>query len=526
MIGTSCKQNNFPILRNSGFYFAEFMRNFSHSITGKLKKKVRTPEFASEKHLFSPSLFDFVGCTSKKVLRVSWLIRILFLASMGIPLVAAQSDALRRIAETGDARAELDYAKAIRKASEEDAREWAQKAADQGLGEAWYWLGYTGLGKEPTAFYYEKAAELGYGPAFPSVLYTGNEVEKGKRFADLARRLKIDLGYSRDRLDLVDRCYDLRTEQIPNNDRPDFLEMAAFRRPDADCTDFREVRDWERYRKCVLAQPDASTSSPSELFSNGWAAASAAEIYANGWGVPRNPRLAGALLCRTGHGDVPGMLNDLRDTEGQSVLIPEFNVCNHIFSTMDGYRCNALSAHLAEKRNDVTLIKIADGLNAPQKQAFNRLREAFSAYQSAEGGRVFQAFIGGTIRNSAASLQEAYVRDHFIADVEMVVEKRTLAMASASESESADSDMNAAYGEDLLRGVAGEKDAGGIGEGYEKAATSAQEAWILYRNAWIDLVVQFGEGAMGTPTDASLSIRTMLARRRIDEIRNNGIGPH
>ena len=71
------------------------------------------------------------------------------------------------------------------------------------------------------------------------------------------------------------------------------------------------------------------------------------------------------------------MLNVLRYTEGQSALTPEFNVCDHIFSAMDGYHCNALSAHLAETRNDVTLIKIADGLNAPKKQAFNRLREAF-----------------------------------------------------------------------------------------------------------------------------------------------------
>ncbi len=71
--------------------------------------------------------------------------------------------ALEAAAEQGSAKAQLDYAKAVE--SREEGRAWARKAADQGLAEAWFWLGYMAPGAEALP-YYEKAAEMGYPEAF------------------------------------------------------------------------------------------------------------------------------------------------------------------------------------------------------------------------------------------------------------------------------------------------------------------------------------------------------------------------
>ena len=65
---------------------------------------------------------------------------------------------LLEAAKAGKASAQLEYAKTIYKKSEKEAFEWAQKAADQGSGEAWFWMGNNFRGNP--APYFVKAAEL------------------------------------------------------------------------------------------------------------------------------------------------------------------------------------------------------------------------------------------------------------------------------------------------------------------------------------------------------------------------------
>jgi TPR repeat protein len=55
---------------------------------------------------------------------------------------------LRFKAEKGDAKSQLEYGKAIKVESKAEAFKWIKKAAVQKLGEAWYWLGYAGIGKK------------------------------------------------------------------------------------------------------------------------------------------------------------------------------------------------------------------------------------------------------------------------------------------------------------------------------------------------------------------------------------------
>ena len=80
---------------------------------------------------------------------VASVIVLLLRPSMAIAQVqaGAVTEALRSAAERGDAQAQLDYAKALG-SQHPDARAWAQHAADQGLAEAWFWLGYHAPGDE------------------------------------------------------------------------------------------------------------------------------------------------------------------------------------------------------------------------------------------------------------------------------------------------------------------------------------------------------------------------------------------
>src|SRR5262245_37937748 len=108
-----------------------------------------------------PVCEDAMSLTAKSVMGI--LLLLASLASIESATLRAQDAraiaVLRAAAEKGGAQAQLDYAKAIKNTPE--SRDWAMKAAQQGLPEAWFWLGYTSPGDQSLPFY-EKAAEAGY----------------------------------------------------------------------------------------------------------------------------------------------------------------------------------------------------------------------------------------------------------------------------------------------------------------------------------------------------------------------------
>lgn len=56
------------------------------------------------------------------------------------PAKVANEQGLRTAADVGTPAAQLAYAEALARTSPAEATRWAQKAAAQGLGAAWYWL--------------------------------------------------------------------------------------------------------------------------------------------------------------------------------------------------------------------------------------------------------------------------------------------------------------------------------------------------------------------------------------------------
>jgi TPR repeat protein len=145
---------------------------------------------------------------------------------MGQPKANAES--LKKAAEKGDPKAQLNYGKSLTDSSREEAGKWIQKAADQGLGEAWYWLGFAGLGSKNELYYYEKAAELKYKDAFDHLFDalifragSSSDINKAKKYADLARKFRIDLGFGgHESLQTIDRCFAAGPLKIPDTDQP------------------------------------------------------------------------------------------------------------------------------------------------------------------------------------------------------------------------------------------------------------------------------------------------------------------
>lgn len=388
------------------------------------------------------------------------------IASAQAPQAKPSLQSLKAAAEAGSAEAQLAYAKALNPKPE--ARVWAQKAADQGLGEAWFWLGYTMTGD--TRPYYEKAAEKGYAPAFDylldALLFRAAEkadVVKAKRFADIARATNIDLGSrSREILDTIDRCFDAGASVIPPADKPTKAEAAAL----SDCTRPTDgpasPQDLVTYRKCILAEDPLDNNR-------------VAEVYANGWGVKRNPKLAIALVCHAS--EVPaelfGMVETLWDGRTLDKLDEPFLFCSHVTSGMNQGRCAAESEGLAEAAREKAIAALIAGWPEAHVAKFKALQKAADQFFSTRSGA--EVDMSGTARAALALAEEGQLREDFLAAIREFESGKLPASVPLAK---ADAELNAVYGR-IMKTADLE-----YGTVTKDTIRETQRVWLPYRDAW------------------------------------------
>lgn len=412
--------------------------------------------------------------------------------------------ALRAAAEKGDARSQLELAKALRESARAEARAWAQKSADQGLAAAWFWLGMTALPAEKPAAYFETAAEKGYPEAFPYVLDgllfragPSADVVKAKRFGDLARKLGINLGlFGDEELATIDRCFEAGAPEIPAADRPSAGEVAAFRHAAANCRDWTGAgarpADWARVRKCLLAAPEVDNNA-------------LAEIYANGWGVRRDPRLAIALVC---HGsEVPAELFELvkalDTTRGQAKLEKEFSFCEHVTSGMNMGRCAAQDEDLAAQKREAALAALTAGWSPRQQEALAGLRKAAEAFFVERSSSELD--MGGTARIGIAVAEQAALRDDLLKSVEGFEHGAVPADADFAP---ADLELNQVYSKLMSTASTGRS-----GTVTQQGIRATQRQWLAYRDAWAKL------GAARYPSAPAETWKTWATRRRAAQLK-------
>ena len=409
---------------------------------------------------------------------------------------------LRAKAEKGDALLQLEYGKAIRDKSKEEASIWIQKAADQGSGEAWFWLGYAGLGKEKPVFYYKKAAEIGYPKAYEDLLDdlifragSSADIQEAKRFADLTRKFGIKLYDADAKFKTIDRCYEAGSATLPASDQPTPQEIDAFKISKADCQSFQTgigaEQDWNNYRKCLLSK---NVINNNDL----------AEIYANGWGVKRNPKLAMALVCRGS--DVPAeleyMVETLYSTRNEEQLKKDFYFCNHITSGMSGTKCAAGKAAIKDKERDLELSNLTSQWTESQKNAFYVLQKAANDFFSEHSGS--ENDMSGTASAAMAISKEARLKDKFIKDIKKFDSGE---IPKDDDFTKADKELNVLYNKIMKSNIG--NDSGTI---KKNGIKKTQKKWIKYRDAWVKFV------EIRYPDHSAALWKTWLTRQRIDQL--------
>ncbi len=416
--------------------------------------------------------------------------------------------ALRAKAEKGDAFSQLEYGKAIRDKSKEEASIWIQKAADQGSGEAWFWLGYAGLGKEKPVFYYKKSAEKGYPKAYEDLLDelifragASADIEEAKRFADLARKFGIRSYTLDSEFKTIDRCYEAGSVTLPASDQPTPQEIDSFKTSKADCNSFQTgvglKQDWGNYRKCLLSKD--------EEYKNDWQKGynhDLAEIYANGWGVKRNPKLAIALICRGSEvpAELEAMVDTLYSTRNEEILKKEFYFCDHITSGMSGTQCAAGKAAIKSKRRELELSNLTAQWTESQKNAFYVLQKVAHDFISEWS---FRGDNEGTATLSFDIQFEDSLKDEFIKNIKKFDSGE---LPKDDDFAKADKDLNVIYDKFLKS-----KDKETISD-----IKKAQRKWIKYRDA----LVKFVE--IRYPNHSAVLWKAWLTRQRVDQLTNPG----
>jgi hypothetical protein len=369
---------------------------------------------------------------------------------------------------------ELAHAKQLYKANKRDeSRVWAQKAADQGLVEAWFWLGYTS--SSDSTEYYERAAEGGYPEAyqylFDRLIFRGDgksDIAKAKRFADLARKQNAPPPYNDPKMfTTIDRCFAAGSPTIPKGDVP----------RDAD------------------GQPVADDPRGDIAL---------AESYANGWGVKRSPKLAIALLCRSS--DVPAelesMVDDLYETKDEDALDEPFLFCDHVTSGMNGGRCAAEAEAKASAKRDEEVASLTHGWSASQKKAFVRLQKAAAAFfEEHSQSEVDQS---GTARAQMTIDEEAGLHDAFVAAIRDFEAGR---LPKGGDMPSADRALNEAYAAAMKPGALAD-----WGTVRPSGVKKTQRLWIPYRDAWVALA------AVRYPKFSADAVKAWLSEQRTRQL--------
>ncbi|MBN8542587.1 MAG: DUF1311 domain-containing protein [Deltaproteobacteria bacterium] len=403
----------------------------------------------------------------------------LFISVFGLQFANAKdaSAAQREAAEKGDANAQLEYGKSLQEHSRSEAAKWIQKAADQGSGEAWFLLGYAGLGKLEPVFYYEKAAERIYAkafsPLFDALIFRAGpkaDVAKAKKFADLARQKNVEIGYgSAETFRVIDRCYEAGEPKIPSADFPTESEKKNFRNSAQVCGTYIEGIDQDvdhvKFRKCLLSQEEQDN-------------VSLAEVYANGWGVLRNANLAIALICRGSSvpAELQGMVGTLHATKDQARLTTDFAFCDHVTSGLNSGFCAANAEKIADKRRGKELGNIMKNWTEPQRLAFFKLRTV--AKDFFDESSTSEHDLSGSGRAQFIVDAQAELRQDFLGGVKAFEDGKW--PEENVDFQTADKELNVVYSKIMKR-----QDFEREGTVTKEGIRATQKKWLRYRDEWV-----------------------------------------
>jgi len=214
-------------------------------------------------------------------------------------------------------------------------------------------------------------------------------------------------------------------------------------------------------------------------------AAMLAVLYANGEGVDRNLSLAGRFACEAGLG---GSLKDLDALAANSGAgQKKFKYCGEVRAPGLAGLCAEWNREIVAwntELRDQARANPVDSLSAQwptaQRDALLALSRAADAYSTAHAeGEVDLSRSGHATAETAAGRM---LRERFVAALK-ACEQGRLPRGSAADSSSAEDAMNRIFPRAVAAAGAGKPVHGSVGpDGIRRA----QQAWLAYRDAWLE----------------------------------------
>ena len=180
-------------------------------------------------------------------------------------------------------------------------------------------------------------------------------------------------------------------------------------------------------------------------------------------------------------------------------------------TTLDGNECDAIGQLRADAATSRLLKPVRASLDRAGAKRFDELKRAFDAFRKADGERMYEAFIVGSIRNEKAMAQEDFVQRNFVTAIAAWGPKAAAPSSKRSLTD-ADTELNEVYRKDLSQFDTEHGNA-------KEAGRAAQRLWLKYATAW----KHFAE-TLRPSQPAHDDLRAFLIEQRIRELRFSGEG--
>lgn len=204
-------------------------------------------------------------------------------------------------------------------------------------------------------------------------------------------------------------------------------------------------------------------------------------LYVNGDGIPQDLQLAAKFVCEAGGApmEIKYRLEDVASIATPSHSPKKFDFCEDITSGfMQGF-CAAYSSELQDQKRTAQLDQITSNFTPEQRQLFDSLQKAQSAY--AEAHVRGEIDLSGTARAMFQIDAEDTLREDFIAALQSF-EAGNFPSSSPSGYKETDHRLNAAYRDSISNADKNKHDYGAI---QPEGIRNAERAWLRYRGAFV-----------------------------------------
>lgn len=266
----------------------------------------------------------------------------------------------------------------------------------------------------------------------------------------------------------------------------------------------------------------------------------------NGEGAPADLAQAEALYkewekasppdAKSLQGEALSKLIEERKRDRKTVY-PRIDYCQDIAGdTLATNFCAEIGQRIEEARFNGKMKAIKTSLPPAGAAQFGKVMAEHAKFRKAEGERMFQRNLEGTIRVAASLSQTQFTRRRFMDIAADTLEKKQLKPADESAYKAADADLNLVYAADIkeyadeyeerLKAPGNQNQKAALNrqiEDYKKLAKQTQIHWIKYRDLFADLARLLYKEKPGSFNPA-LSLKTALTKIRIEELQNNPLG--